>query len=87
VHRTTRRTLAARYEARRRAAVRLVRQNTADRISWLSDLTNPMLRWLATAVRHLGSWLVGGISLRLVEQSDPLWLRIVASNPRGDVTA
>jgi hypothetical protein len=45
-----------------------------------------MLRWLRDgAVRHLGSWLVGELLLRLVEQTDPLWLRLAASNPRGDV--
>jgi 2-polyprenyl-6-methoxyphenol hydroxylase-like FAD-dependent oxidoreductase len=77
----------AHYETRRRAAVRLV-QDTADRIAWLSDLTNPMLRWLRDgAVRHLGSWLVGELSLRLVEQTDPLWLRLVAANPRAEVMA
>jgi 2-polyprenyl-6-methoxyphenol hydroxylase-like FAD-dependent oxidoreductase len=76
----------ARYEARRRPAVRLV-QDTADRLGWLSDVMHPALRWLRDgAVRWLGSWLLGEVSMRLVEQTDPLWLRLVAGNPRGEVT-
>jgi 2-polyprenyl-6-methoxyphenol hydroxylase-like FAD-dependent oxidoreductase len=74
----------ARYAARRRPAVRLV-QDTADRLAWLSDFTNPAIRWLRDgALRQLGSWLVGEVSMRLVEQTDPLWLRLAAANPRGD---
>jgi 2-polyprenyl-6-methoxyphenol hydroxylase-like FAD-dependent oxidoreductase len=75
----------ARYEARRRPAVRVV-QDMADRLAWLSDLTNPAVRWLRDGALHvLGSWFVGEVSMRLVEQTDPLWLRLAAANPRGDV--
>jgi 2-polyprenyl-6-methoxyphenol hydroxylase-like FAD-dependent oxidoreductase len=75
----------ARYEARRRPAVRLV-QDMADRLAWLSDLTNPAVRWLRDGALHaLGAWFIGEVSMRLVEQTDPLWLRLAAANPRGDV--
>jgi len=73
----------ARYEARRRPAVRAV-QDLTDRLAWLADLSHPTLRWLRDgAVRLVGSWLVGEVPLRLVEQADPLWLRLVATNPAG----
>jgi 2-polyprenyl-6-methoxyphenol hydroxylase-like FAD-dependent oxidoreductase len=72
-----------RWEARRRPAVRVV-QRLADRLAWLSDLTHPALRGVRdAAVRHLGALLVGEVPMRLVEQSDPLWLRLAAANPAG----
>ncbi len=73
----------ARYEARRRAAVRVV-QKLADRLAWLSDLTHPAARWLRDgALRLLGPRLAGEVPMRLVEQTDPLWLRLAAANPTG----
>jgi 2-polyprenyl-6-methoxyphenol hydroxylase-like FAD-dependent oxidoreductase len=72
-----------RYEARRRPAVRVI-QDMAGRLGWVSDLTQPAIRWLRDgAVRHLGSWLGSEVSVRLVEQVDPAWLRLVAANPTG----
>jgi hypothetical protein len=58
----------------------------ADRLASAADLTNPAIRWIRDhALQHLGRWLVGELSLRLIEQTDPLWLRLAAANPRGDV--
>src|SRR5581483_10205853 len=49
----------ARYEARRRQAVRIV-QNLAEQLAWLAALTAPGLRTVRDhAVRWLGRWLVG----------------------------
>jgi salicylate hydroxylase len=71
----------ARYEARRRHAVRIV-QNLAEQLAWLAALTAPGLRTMRDhAVRLLGRWLVGDLTLRLVEQQDPLWLRLAAADP------
>jgi 2-polyprenyl-6-methoxyphenol hydroxylase-like FAD-dependent oxidoreductase len=76
-----------RYETRRRSAVRVV-QDMAGRLAWVSDLTQPAIRWLRDgAVRHLGSWFVGEVSTRLIGQVDPAWLRLAAANPtRGDLS-
>jgi len=72
----------ARYEARRRPAVQAV-QRIADQLGWLSELTAPPLRMLRdAALRLVGPWLPGNIPMRLVEQADPLWLRMAATNPR-----
>ena len=71
----------ARYEARRRPAVRAV-QDVAGWLGRLSDLSLPALRVLRDrALTHLGPWLVGELGMRLVEQEDPVWLRIAAENP------
>ena len=71
----------ARYEARRRPAVRVV-QDIAGWLGWLSDLTAAPVRGLRdTLVRRVGRLLVGDLGMRLVEQQDPLWLRMAAENP------
>ena len=71
----------ARYEARRHHAVRTV-QNLAEQLAWLSALTYPVVRGLRDqALRLLGPWLIGDVTMRLVEQQDPLWLRLAAANP------
>jgi 2-polyprenyl-6-methoxyphenol hydroxylase-like FAD-dependent oxidoreductase len=70
-----------RYEARRRSAAHVV-QRFAARLGWLSHLTHPALRWLRDgATQLLGSSLVGSVSMRMVEQSDPMWLRMAAEEP------
>ncbi len=70
-----------RYAARRQPAVRVV-QDMAGRLAWLSDLTFPVLRDLRdAAIRLLGAWLGGETAMRLVEQVDPVWLRMAAANP------
>lgn len=70
-----------RYEARRRSATRVV-QRLSARLGWLSHLTHPAMRWLRDgATRLLGSSLVGNVPMRMVEQSDPLWLRIATEEP------
>jgi 2-polyprenyl-6-methoxyphenol hydroxylase-like FAD-dependent oxidoreductase len=67
-----------RYEARRRSAIRVV-QRLAAQLGWLSHLTNPAMRWLRDgATRCLGSSLIGNVSMRLLEQTDPVWLRLAA---------
>jgi 2-polyprenyl-6-methoxyphenol hydroxylase-like FAD-dependent oxidoreductase len=67
-----------RYEARRRSATRVV-QRLAAQLGWLSHLTHPALRWLRDGTtRWLGSSLIGNVSMRVVEQTDPLWLRVAA---------
>lgn len=72
-----------RYDARRRPAVRAV-QDLTDRLASLADLTHPVLRWLRDGgVRLFGSWVAGEVPLRLVEQEDPLWLRLAATDPIG----
>jgi 2-polyprenyl-6-methoxyphenol hydroxylase-like FAD-dependent oxidoreductase len=72
-----------RYEARRRPAVRVV-QDLADRLAMLSDLAHPALRWVRDGtLRLLGPWLAGDVPLRLLEQTDPLWLRLAAADPRA----
>ncbi|HZP41719.1 MAG TPA: NAD(P)/FAD-dependent oxidoreductase [Candidatus Binatia bacterium] len=71
----------ARYERRRRPAVRAV-QDLTDRLAWLASVHHPALRGVRdAAVRLLGSWVVGEVPLRLVEQEDPLWLRLTATAP------
>jgi 2-polyprenyl-6-methoxyphenol hydroxylase-like FAD-dependent oxidoreductase len=71
----------ARYDARRRPAVRVV-QDIAGRLAWLSDVPNPVLRFVRDGVLRLcGSWLAGQVGNRLVEQEDPLWLRMAAAAP------
>jgi 2-polyprenyl-6-methoxyphenol hydroxylase-like FAD-dependent oxidoreductase len=71
----------ARYEARRRPAVRAV-QDIAGWLGWLSDLGPAGLRVVRDGVLHrFGPWLLGEVGMRLVEQQDPLWLRIAAANP------
>jgi len=71
----------ARYESRRRPGVRAV-QDVADWLGWLSDLTSPLVTPVRDrAVRLIGPWLAGELGMRLVEQQDPLWLRIAARNP------
>lgn len=70
-----------RYEERRRSAIRVV-QRMARRLGWLSHLTHPALRWLRDGLTQtVGGLLVGNVSLRLVEQTDPLWLRIATEEP------
>ena len=70
-----------RYEARRRPGVRAV-QDVADWLGWLSELTSPILRPVRDrAVRLVGPWVAGELGMRLVEQQDPVWLRIAARNP------
>jgi len=70
-----------RYEARRRPAVRAV-QKIAGLLARLSDVGAVGLRAIRDASMHvLAPWLVGEVGMRLVEQQDPLWLRIAASNP------
>jgi 2-polyprenyl-6-methoxyphenol hydroxylase-like FAD-dependent oxidoreductase len=69
-----------RYEQRRRTTVRGI-QRLADRLGWLSHFTHPAARWLRdTATRRLAPALIGDVSQRFVEQSDPLWLRRAAGN-------
>jgi 2-polyprenyl-6-methoxyphenol hydroxylase-like FAD-dependent oxidoreductase len=76
----------ARYEARRRPAVRVV-QDIAGWLGWLSDVENPVGRALRDgALRLLGGALVGEVGMRLVEQQDPLWLRLAAANPTERLT-
>jgi len=76
----------ARYEARRRPAVHAV-QRIADQLGWLSAQTAPVVRTLRDrALRLLGPLLPGNIPMRLVEQADPLWLRMAAANPREALT-
>jgi 2-polyprenyl-6-methoxyphenol hydroxylase-like FAD-dependent oxidoreductase len=71
----------ARYESRRRPRVRAV-QDVADWLGWLSEITSPVLRSMRdAAVRLVGSWVAGELGMRLVEQQDPLWLRMAARNP------
>jgi 2-polyprenyl-6-methoxyphenol hydroxylase-like FAD-dependent oxidoreductase len=75
----------ARYEVRRRPAVRAV-QKIAGLLGRLSDLGPAGLRALRDASLHaLAPWLVGDVGMRLVEQQDPLWLRIAAANPTQSV--
>ncbi len=74
-----------RYEARRRSATRVV-QRLAAQLGWLSHLTHPALRWLRDGTtRLLGSSAIGNLSMRVVEQTDPLWLRQAAeaTDPAG----
>jgi 2-polyprenyl-6-methoxyphenol hydroxylase-like FAD-dependent oxidoreductase len=74
-------TALARYELRRRPAVRPV-QDIADWLGWLSDLTPAAVRELRDGAVHLlGPWLLGEVGMRLVEQQDPLWLRLASENP------
>jgi 2-polyprenyl-6-methoxyphenol hydroxylase-like FAD-dependent oxidoreductase len=71
----------ARYEARRRPAVRAV-QKIAGWLGRLSELGPAGLRAVRDASLHvLAPLLVGDVGMRLVEQQDPLWLRIAAANP------
>jgi 2-polyprenyl-6-methoxyphenol hydroxylase-like FAD-dependent oxidoreductase len=75
------RTALARYEVRRRPVVRPV-QDIADWLGWLSDLTPATVRELRDGAVHLlGRWLLGEVGMRLVEQQDPVWLRLAAENP------
>lgn len=75
----------ARYEARRRPAVRAV-QKIAGWLGRLSDLEPDGLRAVRDAsLRALTPWVIGDVGMRLVEQQDPLWLRIVAANPSGSL--
>jgi 2-polyprenyl-6-methoxyphenol hydroxylase-like FAD-dependent oxidoreductase len=70
-----------RYEARRRPGVRAV-QRIAGWLERLSDVTPAPVRAVRDGAVHLlGSWLLGEVGMRLVEQQDPLWLRIAAGNP------
>jgi 2-polyprenyl-6-methoxyphenol hydroxylase-like FAD-dependent oxidoreductase len=65
-----------RYEARRRSATRFVQRLSAQ-LGWLAHLTHPALRWMRDgAIQCLGSSLIGNVSMRMLEQSDPLWLRL-----------
>ena len=74
-------TALACYELRRRPAVRPV-QDIADWLGWLSDLTPAAVRELRDGAVHLlGPWLLGEVGMRLVEQQDPLWLRLASENP------
>ena len=74
-------TALARYEARRRPVVRPV-QDIAGWLGWLSELTPSALRDLRDGAVHLlGPWLLGEVGMRLVEQQDPLWLRLASENP------
>jgi hypothetical protein len=57
-------------------------QDVADWLGWLSERTSPLLRPVRDrAVRLVAPWLAGELGMRLVEQQDPVWLRIAARNP------
>jgi 2-polyprenyl-6-methoxyphenol hydroxylase-like FAD-dependent oxidoreductase len=71
----------ARYERRRRPAVRAA-QDAAGLLGRLSDLSPAALRVVRDGtIRLLGPWLLGELGTRLVEQPDPLWLRLASENP------
>jgi len=76
-----------RFDARRRPAVRTV-QDLTDRLATLAALRHPALRAVRDrALRLLGSWILGEVPQRLVEQEDPLWLRVAAAEPGGRPTS
>jgi 2-polyprenyl-6-methoxyphenol hydroxylase-like FAD-dependent oxidoreductase len=73
-HASDQRQALQRYDARRRHAVRAV-QDAADRISQISELRQPALRWLRDGVaRRLAGMAGSERASRALQQEEPAWL-------------
>jgi 2-polyprenyl-6-methoxyphenol hydroxylase-like FAD-dependent oxidoreductase len=73
-HTTDQRQALQRYDTRRRRAVRAV-QDAADRVSRLSELRQPALRWLRDGVaRRLAGVAGSERASRALQQEAPAWL-------------
>jgi 2-polyprenyl-6-methoxyphenol hydroxylase-like FAD-dependent oxidoreductase len=71
-----------RYDGRRRRAVRAV-QDAADRVSRLSEVRQPTLRWLRDGVaRRLAGMAGSQRASRAIQQEEPAWL-LAASQGRN----